>query len=133
MRSKSSPLTFVSEFRIAKSRDDRNPAENLVSLQRASKVLHGIRDRYQREFGAQPGARAYSMRVAVDAGDIEWITAAIECVERVLAANRGGATHRYPPSRTKAPPEKGALVGATPLLSTAECPSPDSKGCESEQ
>lgn len=88
MRTKTSPLTDVSKLHVANSRDDTNPAEYQVSLQRASKTLRGIRERFQTECSAHPGARFYGMHVALDAGDMAWITAAIESVERVLAGNR---------------------------------------------
>src|SRR5215471_20252527 len=85
MRTKTSPLASVSK--LANKRSDEKPAENQVSLQRASTVLRGIRQRYQTGRSAHPDANCYSVQVAVDAGDMAWITAAIESVEGLLAGS----------------------------------------------
>lgn len=112
MSTQASPLRDVSESGAANGCDNMNPAENQMSLQRACKTLRGIRERYQTERSAHPGARFYSMHVVVDAGDMAWITATIESVEKVLAGDRGGATGGYS-SQTKA--------ATSPLIDELQC------------
>ena len=80
-----------SELHVANKRIDRNQAENLWSLQRAAVVLRAIRQRYETGRSIHRHACCYSVHFAVNAGDIAWITAAIESVERAIAGNACGA------------------------------------------
>ena len=104
-----SPPTSVSRWSQARGADDRlvctarnsqrlephdpnshnetKPSESQVSLQRALRTLRGVRQRYETGSNAHPDARSYSVHVVVDYGDVAWITAAIEAVEKAIAAS----------------------------------------------
>jgi hypothetical protein len=56
------------------------------SLQRALRTLRAVRQRYEKGRNAHPDARSYSLHVVVDHSDVAWITAAIEAVEKAIAA-----------------------------------------------
>jgi len=51
-------------------------------LQRAVRTLRSIRQRYE----MAPGARCFAVEVVADGGDMPWITAAIEALEKTIAA-----------------------------------------------
>jgi hypothetical protein len=65
--------------------NDRKPIESQVSLQRALRTLSAIRQRYELGRNAHPDARFYSVHVVVDHGDVAWITATIEALEKTIA------------------------------------------------
>ena len=67
-------------------RNETKPSESQVSLQRALRTLRAVRQRYETGRNAHPDTRYYSVHVVVDPGDIAWISAAIEAVEKVIAA-----------------------------------------------
>ena len=92
------------ESRDAHGRNDRNPSESRVSLQRALRTLRAVRQRYETGRNAHLEARSYSVNVVVDHGDVAWIAAAIEAVENVIAA---GAAETAGPA-AEARPEEGA-------------------------
>ena len=91
------------ELPVANERIDRTQAESQRSLTRASVVLRAIRQRYETGRGVHPHACCYSVHFAVNAGDIAWITAAIESVERAIAGSAseaaGPAAHASSKSR----------------------------------
>lgn len=66
-------------------RSDNDWIESQLSLQRASLVLRAIRERYETGRERHPDARCYSVHVALDVGDVAWITAAIGAVENTIA------------------------------------------------
>jgi hypothetical protein len=108
-----SPPTSVSRWSQARGADDRlvctarnsqqleprdpnrhnetKPSESQVSLQRALRTLRAVRQRYDTGRNAHPDARSYSVHVVVDHGDVAWITAAIEAVEKAIAASAAEA------------------------------------------
>jgi hypothetical protein len=57
-----------------------------VSLQRALRTLSGIRERYTLGHYAHPDLPFFRVQVVVDGGDVAWITATIETLEKVIAA-----------------------------------------------
>jgi len=57
-----------------------------VSLQRALRTLSGIRERYELGHYAHPDLPFFRVQVVVDGGDVAWITATIEALEKVIAA-----------------------------------------------
>lgn len=59
------------------------------SLQRAVLTLRAIRQRYESGRDAHSFVRFCTVQVAVDSGDMAWITAAIEALEETVVA---GAT-----------------------------------------
>jgi hypothetical protein len=61
-------------------------SESQVSLQRALRTLSGIRERYELGRYAHPDLPFFRVQVAVDGGDVAWITATIETLEKVIAA-----------------------------------------------
>jgi hypothetical protein len=63
---------------------DMNDCEE--SLQRAIYTLRAIRKRYEAGRTAHPDARGYSVQLAVDCGDMAWITTALEVLETRAAA-----------------------------------------------
>lgn len=63
------------------------PTESQVSLQRALRTLRAVRQRYETGRTAHAEGRSYSVHVVVDHGDVAWISAAIEAVEK--AAQQG--------------------------------------------
>ena len=79
------PATISRPAKPANKRNDNDGAESVASLLRASLVLRGIRQRYETSRSAYPEAHGYSVHVAIDSGDMGWITAAIESLERALA------------------------------------------------
>jgi hypothetical protein len=66
-----------------------------VSLQRALRTLSSIRHRYRVGRHAHPEGRSYRVHIVVDDGDVAWIAATIEALERAIAAT---------PPETKNPP-----------------------------
>jgi hypothetical protein len=64
---------------------ERHPSEGQVSLRRALRTLSAIRQRYEVGRIAHPDARFYSVHVVVDHGDVAWITATIEALEKTFA------------------------------------------------
>jgi hypothetical protein len=74
--------------RSAHRHHDGNPSESQVSLQQALRTLRAIRQRY--ETGRSTSSdyvRSYSVQVALGYADMLWITAAIEALEKAVAAN----------------------------------------------
>ena len=61
-------------------------SESQVSLQRALRTLNGIRERYQLGRYAHPDLPFFRVQVVVDGGDVAWITATIQTLEKVIAA-----------------------------------------------
>ena len=92
------------ELHVAKKRNKRNPAEGQRSLQRASVVLRAIRQRYETGRSVHPHACGYSVHFAVNAGDIGWITAAIESIERAIAGSASEAAG--PPPQASSDPRR---------------------------
>jgi hypothetical protein len=80
-------------------RNGRNPSESQVSLQRVLRTLRAVRQRYETGRNAHPDTRSYSVHVVVDPGDIAWISAAIEAVEKAIAA--GGAAAAGPAAEAR--------------------------------
>jgi hypothetical protein len=76
------------EARDPNRRSETKPSESQLGLQRALRTLRAVRQRYETGRNAHPDARSYSVNVAVDHGDLAWITAAIEAVEKALATGR---------------------------------------------
>jgi hypothetical protein len=60
-------------------------SESQVSLQRALRTLNGIRERYELGRYAHPNLPFFRVQVVVDGGDVAWITATIETLERIIA------------------------------------------------
>jgi hypothetical protein len=57
-------------------------------LQQALRTLRGIRQRYEAGHKADSDyVRSYSVQVALGYSDMLWITAAIETMEKAVAAN----------------------------------------------
>jgi hypothetical protein len=75
-----------SEPRDPNRRNETKPSESQVSLQRALRTLRAIRQRYETGRNAHADARFYRSNIAIDHGDIAWVTAAIEAVEKAIAA-----------------------------------------------
>jgi hypothetical protein len=61
-------------------------SDRQVSLQRALRTLSGIRERYKLGHYAHPDLPFFRVQVVVDGGDVAWITATIETLEKVIAA-----------------------------------------------
>ena len=59
------------------------------SLEQALSTLLAIRQRYATGSEAHPGARCYSVQVALGAADMLWLTVAIDALEQAIAD--GGA------------------------------------------
>ena len=78
--------TQANESEEANSRNRSNSLDNQLSLQRASLILRAIRQRYEAGRNAHPYARCYSVQVVMDHGDMAWISAAIEALEKTIAA-----------------------------------------------
>jgi hypothetical protein len=118
-----SPLTSVSSWSEARAADDRlertalnsqrleprdpnrrnetKPSESQVSLQRALRTLRAVRQRYETCRNAHADARFYSVHVVVDHGDVAWIAAAIEAVEKAIAAGAAKAAGRAAEARSE--------------------------------
>jgi hypothetical protein len=73
----------------ARRRNQSDSLDSQLSLQRASLILRAIRQRYEAGRNAHPNARCYSVQVVMDHGDMAWISAAIDALEKTIAA---GAT-----------------------------------------
>jgi hypothetical protein len=80
-------------------RNETKPSESQVSLQRALRTLRAVRQRSETGRNAHPDTRYYSVHVVVDPGDIAWISAAIEAVEKAIAA---GAAEAAGPAGSRA-------------------------------
>lgn len=61
-------------------------SDSQISLQRALRTLSGIRERYELGRYAHPDLPFFRVQVVVDGGDVAWITATIETLEKVIAA-----------------------------------------------
>jgi hypothetical protein len=79
------------EPRDRNGRKETRPSESQVSLQRALRTLRAVRQRYETGRSAHADARFYSVHVVVDHGDVAWIAAAIEAVEKALAGRASEA------------------------------------------
>jgi hypothetical protein len=55
------------------------------SLQQALSTLLAIRQRYATGSEAHPGARSYSVQVALGSADMLWLTVAIDALEQAIA------------------------------------------------
>ncbi len=79
-----------------------DPPQSQVSLEQAVRTMRAIRERY--ESGHNVGSdyvRAYSVQVAFGYADMFWITAAIEAIEKVIAAGAietAGSAAQDPPT-----------------------------------
>jgi hypothetical protein len=73
------------ESRDPRRRDNRDPPVNQVSLQQALRTLRAIRLRYEID-RRNSDARLRSVLVALSCADMQWVTAAIETLEKVIAA-----------------------------------------------
>ena len=60
-----------------------------AALRQALRTLRGIRKRYEMERTAHPDWRSLNVQVALGASDMNWLDAAIEALEKPVAA---GAT-----------------------------------------
>ena len=67
------------------------PTESQVSLQRALRTLRAVRQRYETGRNAHADAHFYSVHVVVDHGDVAWIAAAIEAVEKAITVGAAEA------------------------------------------
>jgi hypothetical protein len=72
------------ESRPANGRNDKRLCEGQPSLQRAVVTLRAIRQRYESDRDAHLAGRGYTVQVAVDSGDMSWITATIEALEKTI-------------------------------------------------
>ena len=70
-------------------RNERDPAESQMRLRQALRTLRGIQQRYKIDHAGRLDSYSLSVHVAVGRTDMRWITAAIEAVEKAIAA---GAT-----------------------------------------
>jgi hypothetical protein len=61
-------------------------SESQKSLQRALRTLNGIRQRYELGRCAHPDVSLFRVQVVVDRGDLAWINAAIDALEKAIAA-----------------------------------------------
>jgi hypothetical protein len=80
------------EPRDPNGHNETKPSEIQMSLERALRTLRGVRQRYETGRNAHPDARSYSVHVVVDNGDVAWITAAIEAVQKAIAAGAAEAS-----------------------------------------
>jgi hypothetical protein len=65
-------------------RDNRDPPVSQLSLQRALRTLRAIRLRYEID-RRNSDARSRSVLVAFSCADMQWVTAAIETLEKAIA------------------------------------------------
>ena len=77
------------EPRDPNRRSETKPSESQLSLQRALRTLRAVRQRYETGRNALPDARSYRVDMVVDHGDVAWITAAIEALEKASTAGTG--------------------------------------------
>ena len=70
-------------------RDESDPAESQIRLRQALHTLRGIHQRYKFDHAKRPDSYHLSVHVALGHTDMCWIIAAIEAVEKAIAA---GAT-----------------------------------------
>ena len=89
------------EPRDPNGRKETRPSESQVSLQRALRTLRAVRQRYETCRNAHADARFYSVHVVVDNGDVAWIAAAIEAVEKAIAAGAAKAAGRAAEARSE--------------------------------
>jgi hypothetical protein len=73
--------------------NDTSPSESQVSLQRALRTLSAIRQRYELGHHVHADARFYRVNVVVEGGDVAWISATIEALEKAIAAGATEALH----------------------------------------
>ena len=74
------------ESRDPRRRENRNPPVNQVSLQGALRTLRGIRLRYEID-RRNSQARTRRVLVALSRADMQWVNAAIETLEKAIAAD----------------------------------------------
>ena len=76
-------------YRLAHTGNDGNPPKSQMDFRHALRTLRAIRQRYATGCASHPGERFYSVLVPFGSGDMFWLTAAIESLEKTIA---GGAT-----------------------------------------
>jgi hypothetical protein len=89
LETRDSAAPATTESGEAKGRNESNSLESQLRLQRAALILRAIRQRYEAGRNAHPYARCYSVQVVMDHGDMAWISATIDALEKTIAA---GAT-----------------------------------------
>ena len=85
------------------------PSESQASLRRALRTLRAIRQRYAIGREAHPVARFYTIQVGLGCGDMLWLSAVIETVERAIA---GAATEATGAADQASPPNACAVSAA---------------------
>jgi hypothetical protein len=73
--------------------------ENQVSLRRALRTLRAVQQRYAVGRDSHPAARCYTVQLALGSGDMLWVNAAIETLERAIAAETTMAAKWVPQAR----------------------------------
>ena len=81
------------------------------SLQQALSTLLAIRQRYATGHEAHPGARFYSVQVALGSADMLWLTVAIDALEQAIA----DGAREAPAPAAEARLENRAVAKATHL------------------
>jgi hypothetical protein len=72
-------------------RNESDPAESQMRLMQALRTLRGIRQRYKFDHAGRPDSYSLSVQVALGHTDMCWIAAAIEAVEKAIAAGAAEA------------------------------------------
>ena len=87
-------------------RNERDSAESQMRLRQALRTLRGIQQRYKFDHAGGPDSYPLCVHVALGHTDMSWITAAIEAVEKAIAARATEAAR----SEIQARPGNGESV-----------------------
>ena len=63
-------------------------SQSHVNLQHALRTLNAVRERYEIGRHDYPDARFYRVHVVVERGDLAWLAATIDALERAIAEYR---------------------------------------------
>ena len=75
----------IGESREPNGMNDRSPSESHVNLQHALRTLNAVRERYEVGLHDYPDARFYRVHVVVERGDLDWLAATIDALEKAIA------------------------------------------------
>jgi hypothetical protein len=82
------PEPRIGESREPNGMNDRSPPQSHLNLQHALRTLNAVRERYEVGRNDFPDARFYRVHVVVERGDLAWLAATIDALERAIAEYR---------------------------------------------
>jgi hypothetical protein len=105
MRTSTSPPSYASSSGAStvanpqvsnRAKTERNVPESHERLQQALRTLRAIGQRYEIDRARNPDGRSFTLKIALGCGDMRWISAVIELLEKstATATDSAGAAER---------------------------------------